>query len=99
MYCPVVHLGYPGSDFVFQVTPNPNTPVGYSIRSTLVDIIDVFEVNQKECARLSLEYPKWNLPRTFKLKSGVPITTEPVPGKDWQLESTIIEVQILYDTT
>lgn len=62
------------------------------VRSALVDIIDIFEVNRKECARLLLEYPKWNLPGTFKPKPGAPVETEPVPGKDWQLESTIVEV-------
>jgi nuclear cap-binding protein subunit 1 len=58
----------------------------------LLDTIEVFEVNRKECARLLLEYPKWTVPGTFKPKPGVPVTTEPIPTKDWQLESTVIEV-------
>jgi nuclear cap-binding protein subunit 1 len=59
----------------------------------LLDTIEVFEVNRKECARLLLEYPKWTVPGTFKPKPGAPVTTEPVPTKDWQLESTVIEVR------
>ncbi|KAJ2935943.1 hypothetical protein H1R20_g1155, partial [Candolleomyces eurysporus] len=39
-----------------------------------------------------LEYLKWNLPSTFKPKPGSTVNAEPVPGKDWQLESMIIEV-------
>ena len=62
------------------------------MRTALLDILDIFEVNRKECARLLLEYPKWNLPGTFKPKPGVTALVDPVPGKDWQLESTIIEV-------
>lgn len=73
------------------MTPDPNSPVGYAIRSGLADLVDIFEVNRKECARLLLEYPKWTLPGTFKPRPGAP-ATEPVAGKDWQLESTIIEV-------
>jgi nuclear cap-binding protein subunit 1 len=63
------------------------------VRTALLDILDIFEVNRKECARLLLEYPKWNLPGTFKPKPGVTALGDPVPGKDWQLESTIIEVR------
>ena len=63
------------------------------MRTALLDILDIFEVNRKECARLLLEYPKWNLPGTFKPKPGVTALGDPVPGKDWQLESTIIEVR------
>ncbi|PPQ68653.1 hypothetical protein CVT24_005384 [Panaeolus cyanescens] len=77
--------------FPNDVSPDPNTPAGYIIRTALLDIVDIFEVNRKECARLLLEYPKWNLPGTFKPKPGAPTTVEPTPGKDWQLESTIIE--------
>ncbi|KAH9950166.1 MIF4G like-domain-containing protein [Amylocystis lapponica] len=73
-----------------DVTPDPTTPIGYAIRSGLLDLVDIFEVNRKECARLLLEFPKWTLPGTFKPRPGA-LAQEPVPGKDWQLESTIIE--------
>ncbi|KAG6877453.1 hypothetical protein C0993_007137 [Termitomyces sp. T159_Od127] len=75
-----------------EVSPNPNTPAGYAVRTALLDIISIFDVNRKECARLLLEYPKWNLPGAFKPKPGAPADVEPVPGKYWQLESTILEI-------
>lgn len=75
------------------MTPDPTTVSGYAVRSALLDIIDIFEVNRKECVRLLMEYPKWTLPGTFKPKPGAPVTAEEEdPEKNWQLESTIIEV-------
>ncbi|KAJ6627344.1 MIF4G like-domain-containing protein [Mycena sp. CBHHK59/15] len=74
-----------------DVTPDPKTPAGYAVHTGLYDIIDIFEVNRKECARLLLEYPKWTIPGTFKPKPGGTVVPEPVPGKHWQLESTVIE--------
>ncbi|KAJ7667559.1 armadillo-type protein [Mycena polygramma] len=65
-----------------QITPDDKTPAGYAVHTGLLDILDIFEVNRKECARLLLEYPKWTIPGTFKPKPG---------GEDWQLESTVIE--------
>lgn len=79
---------------VHQVTPDLTTPTGYAVKSAILDIIDVFEVNRKECARLLLEYPKWTLHGTFKPRPGAP-EQEPVATKNWQLENTIIEVSIL----
>ncbi|KAI0366193.1 cap binding protein 80-PB [Pilatotrama ljubarskyi] len=76
--------------FENDLTPDPTTPIGFAIRSTLIDIIDIFEVNRKDCARLLLEFPKWTLSGTFKPRPGAPPET-PVEGKDWQLESTILE--------
>ncbi|EGO01454.1 hypothetical protein SERLA73DRAFT_166017 [Serpula lacrymans var. lacrymans S7.3] len=73
------------------ITPDPTTLPGFIVRSNLLDIIDIFEVNRKECARLLLEYPKWNIPGTFKPQPGAPAAEEGLGGKDWQLESTIIE--------
>ncbi|KAG5721518.1 Nuclear cap-binding protein subunit 1 [Termitomyces sp. T112] len=75
-----------------DVSPNPNTPAGYAVRTALLDIISIFDVNRKECARLLLEYPKWNLPGAFKPKPGAPVDVEPALGKYWQLESTILEI-------
>ncbi|KAH9843775.1 MIF4G like-domain-containing protein [Rhodofomes roseus] len=76
-----------------DVTPDPTTPSGYAIRSAILDILDVFEVNRKECARLLLEYPKWTLHGTFKPRPGAP-EQEPVPEKNWQLENSIIEITL-----
>jgi nuclear cap-binding protein subunit 1 len=58
-------------------------------------MIDIFEVNRKECARLLLEYPKWTPHGTFRPRPGSSSdNSEPVPGKDWQLESTLVEVPL-----
>lgn len=76
------------------MSPDFTDPAGYVIRTNILDIIDIYEINRKECARLLLEYPKWNLRGTFKPKPGSTVAVEPAPGKDWQLESTIIEVRL-----
>lgn len=74
------------------------------MRADILDIVDIFEVNRKECAKLLLEYPRWAVPGTFKPKPGTPGDDPdriPEPDKDWQLESTIIEVysaHLLYST-
>lgn len=88
------------SDLTFpvQVTPDPTTPAGYSIRSTLADVVDIFEVNRKDCARILLEIPRWFKPGTFKPKPGMGSqnsTEQSQTEKGWQLESSIIEVSSL----
>ncbi|KAI0069247.1 cap binding protein 80-PB [Artomyces pyxidatus] len=77
-----------------DVTPDPSTPAGYAVRADLLDIVDIFEVNRKECARILAEYPKWTVSGTFKPRPGTPADVpdrDIFPGRDWQLESTIIE--------
>ncbi|KAL4241306.1 Nuclear cap-binding protein subunit 1 [Abortiporus biennis] len=73
-----------------DVTPDPTTPTGYAIRSGILDLVDIFEVNRKECARLLLEFPKWLPTGTFKPRPGAP-AQDVAAGKDWSLDSTIIE--------
>ncbi|KIJ70616.1 hypothetical protein HYDPIDRAFT_172390 [Hydnomerulius pinastri MD-312] len=73
------------------VTPDPTTISGFLIRSNILDMIDIFEVNRKECARLLLEYPKWCVTGTFKPRSGAPPAEEDPNAKNWQLESAVIE--------
>ncbi|KAG6333085.1 hypothetical protein ID866_6009 [Astraeus odoratus] len=73
------------------VSPDPGTVSGFLIRSNIRDMIDIFEVNRKECARLLLEYPKWCVPGTFKPRAGAPPTEEDPIANNWQLESTVIE--------
>jgi len=55
-------------------------------------MIDILEVNRKECARLLLEYPKWCVPGTFKPTAGAPPVEDDPSANNWQLESAIIEV-------
>ena len=84
---------YPGLQLTsLQNTPDPTTPAGFMLRSNITDIVDIFEVNRKECARLLLEYPKWTLPGTFKARAGAP--PQPVvENKNWELDNTLIEVR------
>ncbi|THU97735.1 hypothetical protein K435DRAFT_857295 [Dendrothele bispora CBS 962.96] len=78
--------------FPDDISPDPNTPAGYTVRADLLAMVDIFEVNRKECARLLLGYLKWTLPGTFKPKPGAPLPeVELVVAHDWQLESTILE--------
>ncbi|KAJ4471983.1 MIF4G like-domain-containing protein [Lentinula aciculospora] len=78
-----------------DVTPDPNTPAGYAVRIDLLAMIDIFEVNRKEAARLLLEYPKWVVPGTFKPKPGAPPPElEPLVNYNWQLESTLLEIML-----
>ncbi|KAH9175199.1 MIF4G like-domain-containing protein [Lactarius sanguifluus] len=77
-----------------DVTPDPKSPAGYAVRSDIIDIVEIFEVNRKECARILVEYPKWSVEGTFKPRPGDPTDSPdriPLPGRDWQLESTLIE--------
>ena len=70
-------------------------PAGYATHTDLLDTIKIFEVNRKECARLLIEYPKWTVKGTFKPRPGDPAEASdriPISGRDWQLESTLIEV-------
>jgi len=70
------------------------TPAGYALKSALLDIIDIYDVNRKECARILLEFPKWTPPGTFRPKPNPPPGVQipdPVPGKDWQLENTVVD--------
>lgn len=87
---PEYHLTLFGDDIV----PDPMTPAGYALKSTLLDIIDIYDVNRKECARILLEFPKWTPPGTFRAKPNPPPgiqLPDPVPGKDWQLENTVVD--------
>ncbi|KAI9511289.1 MIF4G like-domain-containing protein [Russula earlei] len=77
-----------------DVTADPKTPAGYAVRADLLDIIEIFEVNRKECARVLVEYPKWIVKGTFKPRPSDPTEVPDritLPGRDWQLESTLIE--------
>ncbi|TFK83265.1 cap binding protein 80-PB [Polyporus arcularius HHB13444] len=73
-----------------DVTPDLTAPAGFMLRSNILDVVDIFEVNRKDCARLLLEYPKWTLPGTFKARPGAP-PSPVVEGKNWDLDNTLIE--------
>ncbi|THH11263.1 hypothetical protein EW145_g774 [Phellinidium pouzarii] len=74
-----------------NVTANTATTLGYAVNTLLSDVIDIFEVNRKDCARLLLEMPKWLPPGTFKARPGVPSENNDAVGPAWQLESCVME--------
>ncbi|CAH7685100.1 MIF4G like-domain-containing protein [Phakopsora pachyrhizi] len=55
--------------FTDETVPSRATVDGVVLRTLVNDIIDVFEVNRKECAKILLELPRWVGRGTFKVKS------------------------------
>ncbi|OCF55167.1 nuclear cap-binding protein subunit 1 [Kwoniella mangroviensis CBS 10435] len=49
-----------------DVVPPPETLEGWLLRSLVLDIINIYEVNRKECATLLLSLRKFLPPNTFK---------------------------------
>jgi nuclear cap-binding protein subunit 1 len=49
-----------------QVVPSPDTPLGWTLRSIILDTVHIFEVNRKECARLLLAIRQYMPKDTFK---------------------------------
>ncbi|SCV70543.1 BQ2448_3305 [Microbotryum intermedium] len=49
-----------------QTVPETYDPSGAIIRSLIFDIINLYEHNRKEAAKLLMELPRWFTPRTFK---------------------------------
>lgn len=69
------------------------TVEGYLLRSTYEDVIDIYEVNRKEAARVLMDISRWFRPGTFRPRPGVPVPAgdEPV-STGIQLEVSIMEV-------
>jgi nuclear cap-binding protein subunit 1 len=74
-----------------QSVPATYDPNGTVLRSLIHDIIDLYETNRKECAKILLELPLWVVTGTFKSKSG----DEEIDDnrKDWVLENMVVEVR------
>lgn len=49
-----------------DIIPVPNTVFGWTLRSIILDIVDVYEVNRKEAARCLLALPRYVSPNFFK---------------------------------
>ncbi|KAJ3549155.1 hypothetical protein NMY22_g992 [Coprinellus aureogranulatus] len=62
-------------------TPDLDNPVGYVVRTAILDIVEISEMNRKECATLLLEYSALNLLGTFKPKPGSTVNVEPAEGR------------------
>ncbi|EGG06417.1 uncharacterized protein MELLADRAFT_77832 [Melampsora larici-populina 98AG31] len=88
-------IGYTGvrmflKMFVDNSVPSRSTADGVVLRTLIHDIIDIFEVNRKECAKILLELPRWVGRGTFKSKATKDVA-ETDGGPGWVLEHSIIE--------
>ncbi|WVQ71472.1 hypothetical protein IAR50_001010 [Cryptococcus sp. DSM 104548] len=73
--------------FADDVVPSPGSVDGWSLRSLVLDIINLYEVNRKEASHILLDLRKF-LPRdTFKPAS---LPADAPPPSTWSLESLII---------
>ncbi|TXT14535.1 uncharacterized protein COLE_00728 [Cutaneotrichosporon oleaginosum] len=67
------------------VVPPTNTVLGWTVRSLLLDTLNIFEVNRKECARFLLNIPRYLTPGTFKSE-----TSESTYSLESSVVSTIL---------
>lgn len=67
-----------------QIVPDTSTALGWTLRSLILDIVHIFEVNRKESARILLSVPRFLNDDTFKSTSGAESTST------YSLESLII---------
>ncbi|KAG8743985.1 hypothetical protein FRC10_011059 [Ceratobasidium sp. 414] len=49
-----------------ELTPSPATPLGYTLRTLFVDMINIYEVNRKEGARILMDVHRWLSIGTFR---------------------------------
>ncbi|KAG0150049.1 hypothetical protein CROQUDRAFT_652715 [Cronartium quercuum f. sp. fusiforme G11] len=77
--------------FIDETVPNRETADGVLLRTLVHDIIDLFEVNRKECARILLDLPRWVGRGTFKSKGSQAQEKEKIEGPSWILEHTLVE--------
>jgi nuclear cap-binding protein subunit 1 len=76
--------------------PDASTPKGWWMRSLMIDIIEIYEVNRIECASLLMRVPDFVLPDTFSEPPPRPPPGEPapLPHGEWTRPSTIINVVV-----
>lgn len=55
-----------------DTVPSPSSPAGVIIRSIFYDIIDLYQVNRRECARILFDSARWLRKGTFVCKSTLP---------------------------
>lgn len=87
-----------------ETVPDPQTPEAVVIRSLVDDIIDLYQVNRKEAARILFDLPRWLRKGTFVSKAvpqdrglfGEPDDTWQVSPEGysfggWSLEELVVE--------
>ena len=79
-----------------QPTIDAATPEGFLLRSTWSDMIDIYEINRKEAARILLDSHRWFKPGTFRPRPGAQTQTQavdPPATRGYQLELSVMEVR------
>ena len=69
--------------------PGIDTPSGAIIRSLIHDVIHLYEVNRKECAKILLSLRRWFTSTTFAPKE------KTVDSSEWILENLVVEVSCI----
>lgn len=87
-----------------QSVPSSTSPSGVVLRSLLADVVDLYEVNRKECARILFDFARWCRVGTFVGKSVEPTLGLCGDAEDewqvvdgdvrggWSLDETLVEV-------
>ena len=78
-----------------QSVPSRYDPSGQILRSLIHDIIDLYEINRKECAGILLDLPNWCREGTFKRKEqeGDQQDEQKTGRSEWVLENMVVEVR------
>lgn len=66
--------------------PSPDTLTGWTLRSLVLDVIHIFEVNRKECAAILIDLRRDLSPGTFKAVNADDTT----PSSSLSLESLVV---------
>lgn len=84
--------------------PSSHSPAGVILRSLFADLIDIYEVNRKECARILLDLPRWLRRGTFAGRVQIELGLfgeeeedwvnigDGEPEGGWSLDDLIVEV-------
>lgn len=72
-----------------HTVPSSSDPSGIALRSMIHDMVDLYEVNRKECANILLSLPQWFEPGTFS--TGNDDDDDAHRAKPWILEHLVVE--------
>ncbi|EIW70239.1 hypothetical protein TREMEDRAFT_43823 [Tremella mesenterica DSM 1558] len=73
-----------------DIVPSPDTADGWILRSLVLDILTIFEINRKECARILLSLPRYLTAGTFKPPATTAAPAEVTSVSTLSCESLII---------
>jgi nuclear cap-binding protein subunit 1 len=89
-----------------QTVPSLEDPQGNLLRQLVLDVIEIYQVNRKECARILLDLGKWLGKGILKGQKGWRKASgeggedeEMLEEGSWVLENILIEVRVLCHLT